>query len=71
MKNTLYIIQIVLASILMLAILLQNRGTGLGSAFGGESNIYRTKRGIEKSLSVATIVLSIIFFALALVVIII
>ena len=49
----------------MVAILLQQRGVGLGSAFGGEGAIYRTKRGIEKGIFIATIVFAIIFFASA------
>lgn len=69
MQNILFIIQIILAIALMIVILLQNRGTGLGSAFGGEGNVYRTKRGIEKFLSVATVVIAILFFSLALVII--
>jgi preprotein translocase subunit SecG len=59
------IIQIVVSVLLMLAILIQNRGTGLGSAFGGEGNIYRTKRGAEKFLHIATIALAVIFMATA------
>ena len=57
------IIQIIVSVILIAVILLQNRGTGLGAAFGGEGTIYRTKRGLEKSLHIATIVLVIIFLA--------
>ena len=59
------IIQIVVSVLLMLAILIQNRGTGLGAAFGGEGNIYRTKRGAEKILHIATIVMAVIFMATA------
>jgi protein translocase SecG subunit len=58
--------QIVIAILLMLAILLQNRGTGLGSAFGGSGGVYLTKRGLEKKLFVATIVLAVIFILLSL-----
>lgn len=58
--------QIVLAILLIAAILLQARGTGLGSAFGGGGNVYRTKRGAEKKLFQLTIVLSILFFGVAL-----
>ncbi len=60
------IIQIIIAVILISVILLQQRGTGLGAAFGGEGNIYRTKRGLEKSLHVVTIILAIIFLGTAL-----
>ena len=58
--------QVVIAVLLMLAILLQNRGTGLGSAFGGSGGVYLTKRGLEKKLFVATIVLAAIFILLSL-----
>ncbi|MFA5029142.1 MAG: preprotein translocase subunit SecG [Patescibacteria group bacterium] len=59
------IIQIVSAVILMITILLQNRGSGLGAAFGGEGNVYRARRSFEKVLFQATIVLAIIFFITA------
>ena len=59
------IIQIALSILLITAILLQQRGTGLGAAFGGESTVFRTKRGIEKSLHYATIVIAILFFLTA------
>jgi preprotein translocase subunit SecG len=60
------IAQIVVAILLMVAILLQNRGGGLGSVFGGGGGVYLTKRGLEKKLYIATIVLAIIFFLLSL-----
>ena len=60
------IVQIVLAALLVTSVLLQARGTGLGTAFGGEGNIYRTKRGVEKILFYATIALSVLFFGVAL-----
>jgi preprotein translocase subunit SecG len=58
------IIQIVVAILLIITILLQNRGSGLGAAFGGEDNIYMAKRGAEKFIFWATIVLAIIFLGL-------
>lgn len=61
------IIQLISAILLIIVVLLQNRGTGLGMAFGGEGNVYRTKRGLEKFLAIATIVLSIIFLTTALI----
>lgn len=57
---------IVISLLLTAVILLQSRGTGLGAVFGGEGNIYRTKRGVEKILFRATIALSAIFLILAL-----
>lgn len=59
------IIQIVAAIALIIAILLQNRGAGLGAAFGGEGNVYRTRRSFEKILFRATIALAAIFFITA------
>ncbi|MFA4955142.1 MAG: preprotein translocase subunit SecG [Patescibacteria group bacterium] len=61
------LIQIVISILLVTAILLQQRGTGLGAAFGGSSDVFRTKRGIEKSLFYATVVLAVLFFVTAIV----
>lgn len=60
------IIQLILAILLTGAVLLQAKGSGLGAAFGGEGNVYRTKRGIEKKLHNTTIVLAILFFGISL-----
>ncbi len=60
------IAQIVVSILLMVAILLQNRGTGLGGVFGGTGGVYMTKRGLEKKLFIATIVLAAIFILLSL-----
>ena len=65
-ETLLHIIQIPIAGILIIAILLQSQGSGLGSSFGGEGNFYRTKRGLEKKLFTATIILSILYFSVAL-----
>lgn len=53
--------QIIISLLLITAILLQQRGTGLGAAFGGEGGVYHTKRGFERILFISTIVLSILF----------
>lgn len=47
--------------LLVVLILIQSKGTGLGSTFGGEMGFYATKRGAEKMLFVVTIVLSALF----------
>jgi preprotein translocase subunit SecG len=60
------IIQIVSAVLLIIAILLQSRGAGMGGVFGGEGAVYQTKRGVEKKLFILTIILSIIFLGSAL-----
>jgi len=66
LKFIINISQIIVSIILVIAILLQARGTGLGSAFGGEGTVFRTKRGVEKILHNASVVLVILFLALSL-----
>jgi preprotein translocase subunit SecG len=53
--------QMIVSIGLMASILLQARGAGLGSAFGGDSTVYRSRRGIEKRLFQFTVVLGILF----------
>jgi preprotein translocase subunit SecG len=65
MQNVITIAQIVTATLLTGSILLQARGTGLSTTFGGDGNVYRTKRGVEKILFHSTIVLAVAFFGLA------
>ncbi len=57
--------QIVLSIALILAVLLQVRGGGLGGIFGQPSDVYLTKRGVEKTLFQLTIVLAILFIAIS------
>lgn len=64
--SALDVLQFVSAILLITAILLQQRGTGLGSAFGGEGNVYRTMRGLERTLAIVTVVLAVVFFGSAL-----
>jgi preprotein translocase subunit SecG len=65
MKQAMYIIQIAISLLLMTAILLQAKGTGLGRTFGGVGEFYHSKRGIEKMLFKLTIILAIIFLAVS------
>lgn len=62
MKNILLVVQIVVSVLLILIILLQSKGTGLGTVFGGSGSIYRSKRGIEKLFIYLTILLAFTFF---------
>ncbi len=66
MEMTINVILIILAVLLMLAVLLQQRGAGLGAGFGGDSAVFTTMRGAEKVLYNITIVLAILFFGLSL-----
>jgi preprotein translocase subunit SecG len=66
-ETALYIAQIVSAIVLVLIVLTQNRSGGLGSAFGGDSSsIYRTRRGIEKTLFTFTIGAAVAFLIISL-----
>lgn len=67
MSEYLSYFQIIVSVLLIAAVLLQARGSGLSSIFGGEGNIYRTKRGLEKVIFIATIILAILFLTLAVV----
>ncbi len=67
MKQLLYWVQAIASILLILAILFQNRGSGLGSVFGGSGNVYRTKRGAEQVIFISTIILAIIFCASAII----
>ncbi len=66
MKNIITIVQIAVSFLLILSILLQQQGVGLSSTFGGEGGGFRTKRGLEKGLFYATIVLAIAFLGASL-----
>ena len=59
--------QIIVGIALMISILLQARGTGLSSTFGGESTAYRSRRGIERTLFRLTVVLVAVFIIISLV----
>lgn len=66
METALYIAQIITSIVLVLIVLTQNRSGGLGSAFGGDSSsIYRTRRGIEKTLFNFTIGAAVAFLVLS------
>ena len=59
------IIQVVVAILLIILIVLQERSAGLSTLFGGESGFYQTRRGVEKIVFVSTIVLTVVFVVLA------
>lgn len=61
MGNTLEIITLVSAVLVILLILIQQRGASLGSGSGSSSELYTTRRGLEKSLFVTTIVFVCVF----------
>jgi len=57
------IIQAVSAILLIISILLQSKGSGLGAAFGESQNIVHTKRGAEKFIYIFSIIMAAIFLA--------
>ena len=64
------IAQIILSAALIVAILLQARGGGLGNLMGGDAGMggqYKTRRGLEKTLFQVTIGLAVAFLAVAVV----
>lgn len=68
MRQTVFdIIQLVLSIVLIVIILLQQKGAGLSGVFGGSSNVYSTKRGIDKILYFATIAVAAVFIVFSLV----
>ncbi|MBI2055097.1 MAG: preprotein translocase subunit SecG [Candidatus Sungbacteria bacterium] len=64
-RSFLPIFQIVVSILLTVFILLQQRGTGLSATFGGDGNVYRTKRGLEKIIFYVTMVLVVLLLASA------
>jgi preprotein translocase subunit SecG len=67
LNTYLSIAQIVLSVALILSILLQVKGGGMGGIFGQADSVYRTKRGIEKTLFQLTIILAVIFIIISIV----
>ena len=61
MKTLFNTITVISAVLMIISILVQNRGQSLGASFGGDSGFYRSKRGAEKVLFNSTIVLAVIF----------
>jgi preprotein translocase subunit SecG len=64
-STSLNIAVMVVAIALIAAILLQAKGSGLGSVFGGDGAVFRTRRGAEKGLFNLTIVLAVLFCVLS------
>jgi len=59
------ILEIVIATLLIGVILLQVQGTGLSSSFGGSGETFRSRRSMEKFLVYATVILSVVFALLS------
>ena len=66
MQTYLSVAQIVVSLALILTVLLQVRGGGLGGIFGSPDSVFRTKRGVEKTLFQLTIALTVLFILISL-----
>lgn len=60
MRNIFNILAFISAIVLITTILLQSRGAGLSATFGGEGNVYRTKRGAERVVYNTTIIAAVV-----------
>lgn len=56
------IVQIIISIALIVLSVMQSKGAGLGRMLGGDSSIYRTRRGVEKTMFNLTIILAVVFF---------
>ncbi len=67
MQTAFNVIQMILSTALILAIMFQVRGGGLGGIFGQADTVFRTKRGLERRLFQLTIILVVLFIIVAIV----
>lgn len=67
MKNIILVINIIVSIAIVALILLQGKGAGLGSAWGGGGEMFQTRRGIEKVTLRLTVILIVVFFILSLI----
>ncbi len=67
MRGYLYFLQILVSIVLVAVILLQAKGAGLGGIFGSQTSVFRTRRGVEKTLFQFTIILAVIFLVISMV----
>ncbi len=67
MQTYINIANLVVSIALVMIILLQVKGGGLGGIFGSPDSVYRTKRGLEKTLFQLTVALTVLFIAISLV----
>ncbi len=66
LKTVLVVIQILISVGLVVFILLQQKGSGVGGVFGGESVVYRSRRGVERILHYATIACAVLLCLISL-----
>lgn len=65
MTTYLNIVQIIISVIVILVVLLQSRGSGFSATFSSDTSIYRTRRGVERTLFNVTIGLAVLFIGVS------
>lgn len=65
MQGYLQVVEIIISVVLIMVILLQTRGSGFSATFSSDSSIYRSRRGVEKTLFNFTIALAVLFIAIS------
>lgn len=61
MRTALTIVQLLISTLLVIVVLLQAKGAGIGTVFGGDSSFYRSRRGVEKLFVYLTVILAALF----------
>ncbi|OGG14016.1 preprotein translocase subunit SecG [Candidatus Gottesmanbacteria bacterium RIFCSPHIGHO2_01_FULL_39_10] len=67
MRSILLLTNIVLSALVVILILVQGRGGGLGSAWGGGGEMFQTRRGVEKLTLRLTVILILLFFTISMI----
>ena len=67
MEAIILIAQIILALTVTILVVFQTQNSGAGSMFGSDTTVYRTRRGLEKTLHQATIIVSAVFFVVSII----
>ncbi len=65
LSTYLYIVQLLVAIVLIVVVLIQSKGAGFNGTFSNDSSVFRTRRGVEKTLFNFTLVLAVVFVVLA------
>ena len=65
LTNTLNVAQLLVSIALAIVLLLQAKGSGFGAGLGGSTSVFRTRRGVEKTLFQLTIILVVLFVFVA------
>ncbi|MBI2953984.1 MAG: preprotein translocase subunit SecG [Chloroflexi bacterium] len=65
MFTYLNIVQIIVSLFLIIAVLIQSKGEGFSGTFSSESSVFRTRRGVEKTLFQLTLILGVVFIVVS------